>query len=348
MYKITTLLVTALAALSLLQTSAQAAFDFKKGDKVVYIGNGLADRMQQEGWLETLLQSQQPQLELSFRNNGFSGDTVSDRPRNKGFTSAENYLKHCEADVIFCFFGYNESFADEGGLSKFKDSYNKMIDSYRALKFNGESAPRFVLFSPIAHEDHKSKNFPNGRANNKRLALYTQAIKDVAADKGETFVDLFNPSQALYGKASSPITLNGVHLNSEGNRLVAEVAASDLLGKKVAATKKHDKLQAAVADKNWHWFNRYRATDGNDVWGGRSSLKFVDNQSNFTVLQKELVQLDVLTANRDPNIWAIAAGKSYTVDDSNMPKPVPVVSNVGGGSKSSNASKEGSVKYMTP
>ena len=35
-----------------------------------------------------------------------------------------------------------------------------------------------------------------------------------------------------------------------------------------------------MLDKNWHWFNRYRATDGNDVWGGRSHLRFTDGQTN--------------------------------------------------------------------
>lgn len=325
---------------------AKAAFEFQNGDKIVYIGNSLADRMQHHGWLETLVQSELANKQLVFRNNGYCGDKVNDRPRNRGFMSAEKYLEHCKADVIFCFFGYNESFDAEGGIAKFKDAYSKMIDQYRGLKFNGKSEPRFVLFSPIAHEDLKSKDLPNGRGNNKRLTAYSNAIAEVAKSKNVMFVDLFNTSLELYGKGS-PLTINGVHLSLEGNRQIAEVAATALLGKKVSANSRLQKLRSAVVDKNWHWFNRYRATDGNDVWGGRSGLKFVDNQSNFTVLQQELVQLDVLTANRDPNIWAIASGKSYTIDDSNMPAPIPVISNVGGKSKSSNASKEGSVKYLS-
>ena len=36
------------------------------------------------------------------------------------------------------------------------------------------------------------------------------------------------------------------------------------------------------------------------------------------------------------------------VDDSNVPAPVPVISNVGGGSKSSSAAKEGTLDYLTP
>ena len=58
--------------------------------------------------------------------------------------------------------------------------------------------------------------------------------------------------------------------------------------------------------------------------------------------------IDVMTANRDKVVHAAVKGKSIKADDSNVPPPVAVKSNVGGKSKSSNASKEGSVQYATP
>ena len=120
-------------------------------------------------------------------------------------------------------------------------------------------------------------------------------------------------------------------------------------GKDAPVKSKHlDKINAAVLDKNWHWFNRYRATDGNDVWGGRSGLRFVEGQSNKDVLWHELSMIDVMTANRDKVVHAAAKGKTTKADDSNVPPPVKVKSNVGGKSRSSNASKEGTIQYMTP
>ncbi|MFM9058573.1 MAG: PVC-type heme-binding CxxCH protein, partial [Planctomycetaceae bacterium] len=121
-----------------------------------------------------------------------------------------------------------------------------------------------------------------------------------------------------------------------------------LLGTTVAAGADLSRVQAAVADKNWHWHNRFRATDGNDIWGNRAGLTFVDGQTNADVLMHELAMLDVMTANRDPAIWAAAAGRPSTVDDGNVPPPVPVKSNVGGGSKMSSAEKEGSLQYLSP
>ncbi|QTN33314.1 c-type cytochrome [Akkermansiaceae bacterium] len=331
-------------ALAILPASAQ--LPLQKGDTVCLIGNGLADRMQHDGWVETAIQAALPDQNLAFRNLAFTGDTVTSRPRNKGFASPEEYLTLCKADVVFVLFGYNESFAGEAGLSKFKADLGAMIDKYRGIKFNGESAPRFVLFSPIAHENLNTPILPDGRANNVNLALYTGAIHQVADEKKVAFVDLFSATLGIYEKTDAPLTLNGVHLLPEGNRRLGEVIASALSGKETKATPALEPLRQAVMDKDWHWHNRYRATDGNDIWGGRSGLKFVNGQSNAEVLQHELVMLDVMTANRDPKIWAVAQGKDFRVDDSNVPAPIEVISNVGGGSKSSSAQKEGSKEYM--
>ncbi|MEM7391187.1 MAG: PVC-type heme-binding CxxCH protein, partial [Verrucomicrobiota bacterium] len=336
----------AVAALALTLQTARAEFDFKQDDIVCLIGNSLADRMQHDGWMETLIQSQTADKKLSFRNLGFCGDRVAHRPRNVNFLSPEKYLTHCKADVIFVFFGYNESFDGEGGIGKFKDQMSAMIDNYRGAKFNGESEPRFVLFTPIAHENHNDPNLPDGKANNERLAQYSEAIEDVAKAKNVSFVDIFSPTLELYKKAKSPLTLNGVHMSKEGNRQLAEVIAKALLGKEVKADTGLAKLNGAVVDKSWHWYNRYRATDGHDVWGKRAFLKFVDGQNNYIVLQRELEMLDVMTANRDERIWAVAKGGDLTVDDSNTPEPIPVESNVGGKSRSSNATKEGSLTYI--
>ena len=106
-------------------------------------------------------------------------------------------------------------------------------------------------------------------------------------------------------------------------------------------------LREAVLDKSLQWYNRYHASDGNDVWGSRSTLSFTNGQTNGVVLQHELSMLDVMTANRDERIWARITGGDKKIDDSNVPKPVPVISNVGGGSKSSSAQKEGLLTYIS-
>jgi mono/diheme cytochrome c family protein/lysophospholipase L1-like esterase len=331
-------------------TATVPVIELKENDVICEIGNGLADRMQHDGWVETLIQSKVPEKKLVFRNLAFNGDTVTNRPRQQGFASPEEYLKLCKADVIFAFFGYNESFAGQPGVAKFKNELSAMIDKYRGMQFNGKSAPRIVLFSPIAHENLKSPNLPNGAANNVNIALYTTAMQEVAKDKKVGFVDLFTSSQAYYALATTPLTLNGVHLLPEGNRKIGEIIASEVLGTTVIADGNLEPLRQAVMDKNYHWHCRYRAPDGNDIWGSRSGLRYVNNQSNAEVLGQELKMLDVMTANRDPKIWAVAAGhpESYTVSDDNVPPPLEVISNLDGKASSKNSKKVGTIDYLSP
>ena len=320
-------------------------FVFQKGDVVAILGNGLSDRMQHDGWLETLLQSELREQQVRFRNMSASGDRPNSYPRSGGATSMTEYLQHVKADVVLAFFGYNESY--DGKPDEYKQQLLEFVKKTRGSKANGKSFPRIVLFSPIAHEDMRNPNVPDGKAHNVQLEAYTKATEAAAKEAGVGYVDLFHPSLELFRKASTPLTINGVHLSDEGNRQLAEVIARALLGKQVSATSSLESLRAAVRDKDFFWNNRYRARDGNDVWGGRSTLAFTNNQTNAVVLQHELSMLDVMTANRDVRVWAVANGKDVQVDDGNVPKPVEVISNVGGKSKSSSAVKEGTLSYIS-
>ena len=310
--------------------------------------------MQYDGWLETMLQARFPKHELVVRNLGFSGDEVSTRPRSKNFGTPDEWLSglaqpiggyednrlagtNTRADVVFAFFGYNESFAGQAGLDAFKKDLTAWIAHTIAQKYNGKSAPRVVLFSPLAQEDLGNPDLPDGKENNQRLALYTKAMADAASAGNITFVDLYTPSARLYADNKAPLTIQGIHLNPEGNRQIAQVIDRTLFGD----TPKHQetlltKLRQAVVDKDRLWFQRYRVTDGYSTYGDRAFLTFVRGNprnvdakqmagvakedvlpSNYDVLQRELPILDQMISNRDKRIWAVAGGGDLTVDDSN-------------------------------
>ena len=335
------------AAIHIEQVEAEP-FEFQKDDVVAIFGNGLADRMQHDPWVETVLQANLKGKNVRFRNMSFAGDMVNKRPRNQGFTNDEEYLQHVAPDVIFIMYGYNESFGGSEGAVAYEAELVKMVERYRELRASKGVQARFVLFSPIAYESTGSPNLPEGTELNANLAAYTQATRTAAQKTNSTFVDLYSPTFQLFASSSQQYTLNGIHLSAEGYRELAGMISRSLLGQDAPASTSVTSLYEAVKDKNWHWHNRYRATDGNDIWGGRSTLTFVDGQSNAEVLKHELTMLDVMTANRDPVIWAAAEGKTVEPSDSNVPPPIEVISNVGGGSKSSSKEKEGSVQYLSP
>lgn len=319
-------------------TPVSAQLSLNQNDHIAFIGNALPDRMQHDGWLESYLQCTNPDKQLVIRNLGFSGDQVAYRPRNKNFPNEHEYLTLVRADWIFAFFGYNESYHHNPG--QFKKDLSQFIKETRDRRYNGKAAPKIVLFSPIAHENLNSPDVPDGEENNLWLSIYTDAMSRVAESDDVIFVDLYTPSKALFEKAKKPLTINGIHLTADGNKALARVIVEALQG--TVGEENIDRVRAAVLAKNWCWFNRYRATDGNDVWGSRAKLKFVNDQTNAEVLQHELIMLDVMTANRDRVIWKANFGQVSVADDSNVPNPVLVESNY------APSVKNGELAYVSP
>ncbi len=317
----------ALAAMIIRPQSVQAAVAFEKGDSICIIGNVHAERQQHFGYAEALLHQQLPQHNLTIRNLGHSGDEVTARNRVDGFGSEDDYLKKFKTDVVFIMFGYGESFAGPGGVDGFKKALGDRIKHITSQKYNGESNARVVVFTPIAHEDIGDPNFPDGKAINKNLKLYADAARQVASANKVPFVDLFTPSLKLFNQTKANLTTNGIYLTAKGHAAMAPVIVDGLLAKGAGNATINEKLRKAVVDKNWYWHQRYRVTDGFNVYGGRSHKAYAEKLTNRTVMDREMEILEVQAANRDKVVWAIAKGGDLKPDDSNTPPHIPVKTN---------------------
>lgn len=320
--------------------AAEPLVELKPKDHVAIVGSGLADRQQHHAWFEAMIHQAYPTANLTIRNLGFAADEITVQRRSddvpttdwflgmkKGDTTKPDnngivYKAGTEfgADVIFAYWGFNESFKGPEGVEAFKRDLDAYLGKLLAAKYNGESAPRVVLFSPIAHENLKSPHFSDGSENNRNLSLYTEAMAAVAKAKNVPFVDLFRPSQELYQQATKPLTINGVHLNESGDKALAAVQYRAVFGKEppTANAAQLEKIRAGVIDKNTEWHHRYRTVDQYNIFGGRSRIAY-EGVTNATILGEELAQRDVKTANRDQLVWATAQGKSYIVKDDNLP-----------------------------
>ena len=358
-------------------TAAQAAplkrLEIQEGDHICIIGGGVADAMQHTGWLETLLHSRFPERRLVIRNLAYDGDEIelTKRLRSADFGTPDQWLSGAapipkpedvldksavrenrfeltgtRADVVFAFFGSNEAHAGPAGLDDFKRHVDAFIKHTLAQKYDGVEAPKLVMFSPIAHEDLARPHWPDGKAHNANLAIYTDAMEEVCQANGVQCVDLFTPTKEAYARIAEPLTTDGIHPNERGDREISGIIDESLFGTHPPRDPKSlARLQRAVADKNFHWFHRYRVTDGYSTYGGRAWLKFtpgaVDRsykagQTNYEVAQRELEYLDVKTANRDRRIWATAATLADPaaplppVEDVALPEMVPVFTNMPG------------------
>ncbi len=336
---------TALALAAPLHAQS-TGFGLQKGDHVALVGNGLADRQQHFGWLEALVHKANPDKDLVVRNLAFAGDEVETRLRSENFGSPEDWLNKVGADVVFAFFGFNESFKGQDGLADFRRQLDGWLKKTKAGNFGGSGGTRIVLFSPTAFEDTKDPNLPDGREHNERLRYYAEAMAEVAKANDVPFVDLFTASQKLYAAAGAPLTIDGVHFKDAGDKALAPVVFEALFGAQAPSTDDPavQALRQAVLEKNREWHLRYRTVDGYNVYGGRSALAykandggFISNReapnpyiSNYKVMQEEMSVRDVMTANRDQKVWAVAKGadpKSVKVDDSNVPAVTKVPTN---------------------
>lgn len=351
------------AAFAPTYASAAPMLELKNGDHICLVGSALADRMQHHGWLETLIHAKFPRHDLVFRNLAVAGDEVATWHRSENFGSRDEWLTRTRADVVFVFYGFNESFGGDTGLGKFKQDLDSFLKHTKAQNYSGKGAPRIVLFSPIANEKLNDPNLPDPSANNANLEKYTAVMSEVAKANQVLFVDLFSISQRLFADAAkkgASLTFNTALLTEAGDKALAPEIFQALFGEKAPAGDL-EKLRSAVLDKNKEWHARYRTVDGYNVYGGRSGLAFTPRKggfeqnerepkppalSNYQTMQDEMAQRDVKTANRDKRVWAVAKGADLKVDDSNLP-PVRLLPESNKPDVKPFLSGEESIKHMT-
>ena len=319
--------------LMLSSSSFSAELSLQKGDHVCLVGNELGERMQHQNYFETLLHQSYPDLELTVRNLCFPGDEPAERIRSMAFGDPDKHLKHSKADVVVYFFGFNESFDGEDGLQEFTDQMKDLVKHTTSQNYSGRGNARVVLVSPIAFQNLGNPNITDGTQQNKNLALYTAALKSVAEAQNVAFADIYTPTKALFEGADKALTLNGAHLNADGYQATAPLLMK-ALGLTIRDSNNSDAIRAEIADKNFHWWHRYRAVNGYSIYGkrGEAGRDGSGTYNNRNVMEREREILDQMAANRDSRIWALAQGKQIPakVDDSNTLSFLNVVTNVGG------------------
>jgi len=339
----------------------------KSSERIVLIGNGLGERMIDHPYLEARLQISFPQENLYIRNLCRPGDTPGFRPHPSrksqwAFPGAEKFhpqhqihageghyptpdewLTDLKPDTLIAFFGYNESYDGPSGLENFKGELDGFVKHTLAQKYNGKAAPRLVLVSPIAYENlSKSRDLPDGRAENANLGLYTQAMEEIAKANKVEFVNVFDKSHKFYEGLEKPFTRNGFLPTDDGYKVLSSWLQEAIFGNgKSEAKGKQDAVLAAVKDKNWFWFNDYRMLNGVHVDGRRFNPFGPDNYPHEQKKMREMTEL------RDQSIWAEANGKTFDLESADKAThPLPEVKTNYGNNPAPYLSGEESLKNL--
>lgn len=258
------------------------AFALRDGDRVVLLGNTLIERSQRYGYWEAMLTSAFPNRHITFRNLGWSGDTVWAESRGifdppaKGYERMLAQVKELRPTVILLGYGNNESFAGKAGLPRFLEQLSKLVAD---LKTAAEGDVRFVVVSPTAHEIRP--HIETAEANNQRLKVYRDALAEFAESGSMPFVDLLTkvnvredqvpprPAKPWYDawfheNSQTLRTVNGVNLNRDGYR-----AATEVIRQSLAISDPAWKLRIAAEGKP-----RVERAEVRDVQLTESGLKF--------------------------------------------------------------------------
>lgn len=195
-------------------------FVLSDGDRIVLVGDTLIERDQRYGYLETMLTLQNPDKDLTFRNLGWSGDTVSGlsragfEPPEAGYRQLIEQVHAAKPTVLIVGFGMADSFDGEAGLPRFVAGLNRFLDAVAGTQ------ARVVLLSPIAHA-RLGAPWPDPSAHNAMLERYGRSIAELARSRGAWFIDLFEPTRSREARGGAPITDDGIVLNEAGYRFLA-------------------------------------------------------------------------------------------------------------------------------
>jgi lysophospholipase L1-like esterase len=182
---------------------------------VALIGGTFIEREQRYGYLETALTIANPDKTITFRNLGWSGDTVGGvsrsgfDPPEAGFKQLIDQVNAVKPTVIIVGYGANESFAGKAGLDAFVKDYERLLEALRPTK------ARFILLAPLKSEKLASP-LPDPAKHNQDLELYTKAIQDLAKLEKATFVVLDPYADEGSSSSSAHLTDNGIHLTEYG------------------------------------------------------------------------------------------------------------------------------------
>ncbi len=313
------------------------------GERIVFLGNGLAERDVYYSRLETELHLRFPDQKLIVRNMGRPGDTPGFRPHparvsqwafpgadqfhpelnshfGKGFfPTPDQWLTHLKADTIIAFFGYNESFDGRARVANFEAELDAFAKHTLSKAYNGVAAPRLVLVTPLAFENLSGKrDLPDGKRANANLALYAEAVRKVAVKHGLTCVDFFKATQMRYAqkKVQPSLTINGFAPTEAGYQELAVILADGAFGKTKPKSKATTGLvNAAVKEKDYFWNNDYNLVNGVHTHGQRYDPFGPQNYPAEIAKTREMMAL------RDTLIHEVTAGRTKTVAVDDSPTP---------------------------
>lgn len=199
-----------------------AGFTVMQKKKVIFFGDSITQAGVAPGGYITLLQQMLVKngkdKALELIGAGIGGNKVYDL-----YLRLEDDVLSKNPDLVFIYIGINDVWHKRSNGTgtdpdKFERFYNKIIDKIQA------AGAKVVICTPtVIGEKKEFVNELDGDLNK-----YSEIIRGIAKNKNVTLIDLRKAMIAYINahnpenKAKDVLTSDGVHMNDEGNRFLAE------------------------------------------------------------------------------------------------------------------------------
>ncbi|MBC8001123.1 MAG: DUF1080 domain-containing protein, partial [Opitutaceae bacterium] len=267
---------------------------------IVFIGPENTVIEQRVGWLETALASGLRDGQPRFRHMGWEGDTVYRQNRMMNWGSWQENLDAVGATTIIVWFGQMEALDTTKTPADFAAAYATLLDQL------ARRTPRIVLLAPTPFEQPSDSRIPDSRSRNVIVKQHADAARQLAAERGYAFIDLFAPL-AQRASTAGRLTRDGIHFTEEGLFAVSEQFAK---GFGVPGPSLGDNsLRTTIIEKNRIWFNTWRPMNWAFAYGDRNTQPFAKPGTGELSFVEELARHQPLVAHGDATVHAMVTGK---------------------------------------
>jgi putative heme-binding domain-containing protein len=207
---------------------AATKFELQEGDKVAFLGDGLMEREQYEGWLEIAFTTQFPDKNVTFRNLGWSGDTPAGlsrgglsfyqagfEPANEGWEQLKKQLATYKPNVVVLGYGTASSLPKGQTAEEFQRDLTQLLNETATA--TGQPV-RFVILGAPSLLLKTTEN----QIHAELLSKINGILKAAATEKNIPFISLETIN------SNPAVSENGIHLTSEGYKATARCIEKEL------------------------------------------------------------------------------------------------------------------------
>lgn len=206
-------------------------FALKDGDRVVFFGDSITEQRLYTSYVQQFVISRYPNLNVTFVNSGWTGDTVHDNPCVP--CAGVGALARIERDVVAykptivtLLFGMNDGYYkdfDPDALKAYEDGLSQIIAIIKR-----ETKARIYVMTPTVYDAEMKTTWSHTDKYNEVLDRYSEAAKEIARRETLPVIDLHTATTVALmtaRKADKSYTFfspgDGVHPKAEGHAVMA-------------------------------------------------------------------------------------------------------------------------------